>query len=374
MKFRYLSLLLIFFLCSFLVYGTDEFKNNEAITAVSRIEFPLRGMFKMNLLPAKETKASKENIYVYPSGQSCGLKLLADGVLVLSASGTADENGELLSPASEAGIKPGDYLISFNGEKIKNTSHLEKLIKENGEYPINLQIKRNNRILLKKVYPKTYDNINFALGLWVRDSTAGLGTLTYYSEDKKKFAALGHSVSDTDTGAIMTLKRGELLTAEVLSIKRGYKGIPGELVGVFEKPEISLGEITSNDEYGIYGNLSRKDAASGIEAVPVAKRNEVRTGKAEIISTIDGTTPCRYSVDIVKILKKESYDGKNMIIEVTDKKLLEKTGGIVQGMSGSPVIQNGKLVGAVTHVFVNDPTRGYGIFIENMLAEAEKIK
>ncbi len=383
MKFRYLSLLLIFFLLFLLspfIISADSLKTVQVFNSNSYIgknSSPLNSFLKydfLSLLPIiKELNDSKPE-YVYPSGQSCGLKLLTDGILVLSAQPSSDSSGNILSPGKEAGIKAGDYLISFNGNKLANTSHLEKLISENREKPIKFELVRNGQVLYTTVYPISSDNINYVLGLWVRDSTAGLGTLTYFTEDKTQFAALGHSVSDADTGETMALKKGELLASSIVSVKKGYEGIPGELVGVFEKPEISLGEITQNNHYGIYGKLSHKEEVPGSEPVPVADIKEIKQGVAQIITTVNGTIPEYFDINIIKISRSKKNDGKNLVIEVTDKKLLELTGGIVQGMSGSPILQNGKLVGAVTHVFVNDPTRGYGIFIDNMLAEAEKIK
>ncbi len=382
MKFRYLSLLLIFFLLFCISPLSPVMTLEETISVFKNTSYDgkssadLNLLLKydfLNLLPIiKELKNTKTR-YVYPSGQSCGLKLLTDGILVLSVQAVSDLSGKIKSPGEDAGIESGDYLISFNGIKLKNTSHLEKLISENREKPIKFELVRNGKVLYTTVYPVSNDNINYVLGLWVRDSTAGLGTLTYFTEDKEGFAALGHSVSDTDTGEIMILKKGELLTSAIVSVKKGTEGTPGELVGVFEKPEISFGEITENNNYGIYGKLYLKEEVPDSEPVPVAKISEIKTGAAKIKSTINGTTPEDFDINIIKI-SKNNKNGKNMIIEVTDKKLLDIAGGIVQGMSGSPVIQNGKLVGAVTHVFVNDPTRGYGIFIENMLAEAEKIK
>lgn len=369
MKFRYLSILLIFFLCCFIIFITQsqplsEPASTEIIkTDILPFEFPYEKNF-LNGYFYKKAENKKE-IYLYPSGQSCGLKLLCDGVLVLSSAAAEDGKSD---------VRTGDYIVSFNNVKLKNSSHLEKLVSENKEKPVKLEIKREDKLFTVTVYPKSLDNNTFALGFWVRDSAAGLGTMTYITRDKKYFAALGHSVTDPETGSFMPLKKGELLSANVFDIKKGYKGTPGELVGVFTKPEQSLGEITANDEFGIYGKLSDKKFTENLVPLPIAEKNEIKTGKAEIISTVENSEPAHFSVKIIKIMKKNSPAGKNMIIEVTDKKLLEKTGGIVQGMSGSPIVQNGKLVGAVTHVFVNDPTRGYGIFIENMLAEAEKIK
>ena len=212
---------------------------------------------------------------------------------------------------------------------------------------------------------------DYKLGLWVRDSTAGIGTLTFYHEDSETFGALGHPITDGDTNTTFTIKDGDLLSASILSVRKGEKGVPGELRGLFVNEKNSIGEIKNNSTSGIFGNsyeplINPKFS----EPMSVGFRNEVVEGPATIITTIDDEGPKEYDIEIVKLLQQDKSGPKSMIIRVTDEELLSKTGGIVQGMSGSPIIQNDKIVGAVTHVLINKPDIGYGIYIEWMLEEA----
>jgi stage IV sporulation protein B len=214
---------------------------------------------------------------------------------------------------------------------------------------------------------------SFKIGAWVKDAASGIGTLTFYDPDSKSFAALGHGICDTETGELLTIGNGQILASSIVSIDKGEKGIPGELNGIFKDDSPILGEIKSNNNCGIFGT-SESDLLSTANRIPVAARDEVKPGSAYILANIEGNKIEKFNIEIIRIMPKAISSQKGMIIRITDEKLISKTGGIVQGMSGSPILQNGRIVGAVTHVFVNDPTRGYGIFIENMLAEAEKAK
>ena len=279
------------------------------------------------------------------------------------------DGGAIVSPAREGGIYKGDIITHVNGKAVTTSSALEKQIRECGSSEIKLTIKRDGKKLDKKItafYSK--DTKDYKIGTWVKDSTAGIGTLTFVKGNN--FAALGHGISDADTGTRILIDEGEITGCIVTSITKGERGIPGELKGVF-KSNID-GEIYKNSDEGIYGSIEKDNmSATAVETVPAAL---VREGAAKILTNaVDGTMKS-YDAEIVKVMPHTQNKTKCMVIRITDQSLIEKTGGIVQGMSGSPIIQNGKLAGAVTHVFVNDPTRGYGIFIENMLAEAEKIK
>jgi stage IV sporulation protein B len=211
------------------------------------------------------------------------------------------------------------------------------------------------------------DDKKYHIGLWVRDSTAGIGTLTFYDPKTSAFGALGHGITDIDTGLLMPVDSGEIIESSILGIKVGKSGVPGELKGVFIE-DMRLGTIENNSEFGIYGKLS-DNAANKItgKLYPIGLRSEIKEGPAVILSNIDGKSIAEFEIEIQKVSRQNINGSKGMIIKVTDQKLLEATGGIVQGMSGSPIIQNGKIIGAVTHVLVNDPTKGYGIFIEGML-------
>ena len=208
--------------------------------------------------------------------------------------------------------------------------------------------------------------------MWVRDSTAGVGTLTYYDPESGGYGALGHAITDVDTGVMFPVGEGAVYKNKVVSISRGQKGTPGELTGEFFENAVELGSIEKNTPFGVFGSADAEmiGDAHYPEGLPVAGRGEVRTGSAQILSTVDGFGVKAYDCEIEKVYSQSSPEARSMVIRITDPELLGKTGGIVQGMSGSPIVQDGKLVGAVTHVLVNDPTRGYGIFIENMLEAA----
>ena len=297
-----------------------------------------------------------------PVGHTVGVKLFADGVLVVGLS-----DGD--TPAKESGLREGDIVLAFNGTEIASTEHLQRLLSENGEAAATMSVRRGEKTLTLPVTPEEGDDGSVRLGAWIRDSMAGIGTMTFYDPDSGVFGALGHGVTDVDTGALMPLERGGIMDATVKAVKRGESGSPGELRGDFDLTRDS-GSLSANTECGLFGVLSGEtNAITTQTAVPVAPRAAVKTGAATILANVDGDDVREYAVEIERVYAGPSRT-RNLLVRVTDPALLEKTGGIVQGMSGSPILQNGKLVGAVTHVLVNDATRGYGIFIENMLGAA----
>jgi len=306
-----------------------------------------------------------------PSGEAIGIKLFTEGLLCVGVSEILDIEGNIINLASRYDINMGDIFVSANGKKLETTEQFAEIVSQSQGNTVDIVLLRNGQELLKKVKPvKTADG--FKIGIWVRDSTAGIGTLSFVDAGTKSYGALGHPICDNDTGMIMPVSGGSVIKAEIFGVQKGEKGKPGELKGSF-RDEKDLGTIEKNTNYGIYGNIDEISSVSG-QSIPIASKNAIKKGKAQIISNISGNKTERFDIEIQRILTFGSDDNKNMVIKVTDEDLLDATGGIVQGMSGSPILQDGKLVGAVTHVFVNDPTRGYGIFIENMLAEAEKIK
>lgn len=311
-----------------------------------------------------------EDAEVIPCGQSIGIYLEADGILVVGTSAITDEKGQLSSPCGEL-LKSGDYIIAVNGAGIAAKEELIQAIDSCNGAPIVLTIRRGEKQSDVTVQPVTVSGGQYRLGIWVRDDTQGIGTLTYVTEDGK-FGALGHGISDSDVGEIVTTKNGTLYQANIQDVIKGTMGHPGSLSGsICYGTEHCLGEIQKNTDCGIFGQANETLLQSlQREAIPVGYKQEVQEGAATILCSIDGTVR-EYTVEISNINKSSHAGNKGMVVRVTDPLLLERTGGIVQGMSGSPIMQSGKLVGAVTHVFVNDPTRGYGIFIENMLNEAE---
>lgn len=297
-----------------------------------------------------------------PVGHTVGVKLFADGVLVVGLSDGA-------TPARASGLRKGDIVLSFNGTSIDSTEHLQRLLAENGEAQSTVSVRRGAKTLTLPITPEQTESGAYRLGAWIRDSMAGIGTMTFYDPKSGVFGALGHGVTDVDTGSLMPLESGSIMDATVKAVKRGERGEPGELRGDFELTHDS-GGLYANTECGLFGTIAGENSAvCGREAVAVAEHGEVETGQATILANCEGDEVCAYEVEIERVYSGSSPT-RNMLLRVTDERLLEKTGGIVQGMSGSPILQNGKLVGAVTHVLVSDPTRGYGIFIENMLDAA----
>lgn len=310
---------------------------------------------------------------VIPCGNSIGVKLYTDGLIVVRVVEFESANGKLVSPCKNKNIKEGDIILKANGVKPENITALAGLISAS-DGKVELELKRESEIITQSVTLKAAKNDGkYKLGLMVRDSAAGIGTLTFYNPDTNKFGALGHGISDADTGKLLPVASGEILPSSIISVEKGVSGRPGELRGSFVGDK-KIGTIATNCDCGLYGKLDPSMISNQTNAIEIGDKSEVVTGEAEILSNISGEKVENFDISILKVSHQTSSDTKGMIIKITDERLLSKTGGIVQGMSGSPIIQNGKLVGAVTHVFVNDPTRGYGIFIENMLAEAEKTK
>ncbi|MBE7021953.1 MAG: SpoIVB peptidase [Ruminococcaceae bacterium] len=304
-------------------------------------------------------------------GNTVGIKIFTKGLVCVGTQALNTSEGHMVDLSREHDVRIGDILLKANDIELSSTEQLGELLAQSDGAPIHFVIRREGRELTKTISPvKT--NEGYKLGLWIRDSTAGIGTLTYYDPASGSFGALGHPITDSDTGALMPVSEGSLLKAAVVDVKKGKPGDPGELKGIFKTSEAPLGMVMQNTEQGVFGVLDAPDET--VKTYPVASRNQVNEGPATIISNIHEEETAAYKIEIQKVARYQSSGLKDLVIRVTDSRLLEETGGIVQGMSGSPILQNGRIVGAVTHVFVNDPTRGYGIFIENMLAEAEKIK
>ena len=325
----------------------------------------------LGLIPLKSVAVQKINdLEVYPGGTSVGVRLSTEGVLVVGHSEIETQEGKVESPAKNAGIELGDVILKVNGEEIQGSKDLSKKIRDIKAETITMELKRDEKIISKEVILLKEEE-EYKLGLWVRDSTAGIGTLTFYHKETGSFGALGHPITDGDTNKAFTIKKGELLSSSVLSVRKGEKGVPGELKGLFINDKISIGSIKKNTTAGIFGE-TESPIVNDLYTKPIkiGFRNDIKEGPAKIITSIDENGPKEYDIEIVKLLAQDTPGAKSMVIKVTDKELLEKTGGIVQGMSGSPIIQNNKLVGAVTHVLINKPDVGYGIYIEWMLKDA----
>ena len=315
-------------------------------------------------------KEKRKDIEVYPGGISIGVKINNKGALVVGYSDISTHEGLSESPGKVAGIELGDIIEEVNGENIETCSDLISKVKTCRNDEMTVKILRGNSEITKKVSLIKEDN-EYKIGLWVRDSTAGIGTLTFYDKDSKTFGALGHPITDGDTNVSFNIKSGTLLRSSVLSIKKGERGNPGEIKGLFINENESIGNIEKNTNSGIYGDGSVELINPNFnKAMTVAYRDEIKEGHAQIITTVEDGGAKAYDIEILKLLPQDEPGSKSMIIKFVDPVLLEKTGGIVQGMSGSPIIQNGKIIGAVTHVLINKPDVGYGIYIEWMLQDA----
>ncbi|BAB06494.1 SpoIVB peptidase [Halalkalibacterium halodurans] len=343
------------------VTGVEE-GTDEATIEVAGI--PIKKL-SINTLPKMK---------VVPGGQSIGVKVNTDGVLVVGHHLIHSENGEK-SPGELAGIRVGDRITKLNDKEIQHMDEVGDVVQAAGEgkKPLKVEIRRGDQTLVRELSPlKNKGESTFRMGLYIRDSAAGVGTLTFYDPVSKKYGALGHVISDVDTKKPIVVHDGQIIRSSVTSIDKGSNGDPGEKLASFSNQRNTLGTIEKNSSFGIFGTLTEKDLKNHVsdEALPVTLSNHVKEGPAKILTVVEGEKVEEFDIEIVSSVPQKQPATKGLVIKVTDPKLLNTTGGIVQGMSGSPIIQDGKLVGAVTHVFVNDPTSGYGCHISWMLEEA----
>jgi stage IV sporulation protein B len=322
-----------------------------------------------DLIPVKTVMVHvQERPSLLAAGTNIGIYLKNEGVLVVECGSFTDAVGDSASPAAYR-VKSGDVIYAANGTAVNSKEELMDVINQGEGRPITLDLSRDGKALTVSVTPRKATDGKLKLGLWVRDDLAGIGTLTYVTEDGT-YGALGHGVSDIDTGLLLQIGDGSIYETSITGITRGKKGSPGEVTGVisFEK-ENCLGTIAVNSELGIYGSLEQQpQALEDVDTLPIAYKQEIEEGKAQIICSVGGTRTA-YDIEIEAVDYHAKEDNKGIRYQVVDEDLLELTGGIIQGMSGSPIVQNGHIIGAVTHVFVDDPTKGYGIFIETMLEQ-----
>jgi stage IV sporulation protein B len=325
-------------------------------------------------LPIKKVNVEVlKDFKVIPGGQSIGVKLNTVGVLVVGHHLVETADGKV-SPGEKAGIQVGDMITEINGKKIEQLADVAPFVQKAGEEgkSMDVVIKREDEIVKASLLPlREKGEESYKLGLYIRDSAAGIGTMTFFDPQSKKYGALGHVISDMDTKKPIVVEDGEIVHSEVTSIEKGSGGKPGEKLARFTADRNVIGNITRNSPFGIFGELNQSVENNVLDKpMQIALSHQVKEGPAQILTVVDGSKVEKYDVEIVSTIPQKFPATKGMVIKVTDPELLEKTGGIVQGMSGSPIIQNGKLIGAVTHVFVNDPTSGYGVHIEWMLSEA----
>jgi stage IV sporulation protein B len=350
--------------------------------AISDAESVTTGQLSLfGIIPVKKaTVFDMGTPFLIPSGQPFGIKMFTDGVMVTDISGfsASDSKNSFVSPAKDAGIKPGDVIKTISTIPVTSNADVSRIVRMNDGETMTIVFERLDREMSVKVTPEKASDGIWKIGMWVRDSSAGIGTMTFLDPATNRFAGLGHPVCDNSSGALLPLASGEVVPVSVENVIRGRVGAAGELTGRFiTDAREEIGKLLVNSESGVYGTLNDgiidSETYNINKPIPLGTRSQIREGKAFIISTIDENEPTIYSIEI-ETIDLSGTDGKDMIIKVTDDRLLSKTGGIVQGMSGSPIIQGGRLVGAVTHVFVNNPTKGYGIFADTMYAQSNEFK
>lgn len=311
---------------------------------------------------------------VVPLGNAVGLKLYTSGVLVVGMSEIEGEDSHKYKPYENTGIKEGDMLIEANGDSLTCTADLLNTVNKSNGKDVSIKYVREGETIQTTITPiKTGEN-KFKLGLWVRDAAAGVGTVSFYEPSTGTFAALGHGIQDVDTAQLLNIAKGDFVTTKIVSIIKGKKGSPGKIQGSIENSTV-VGEVYKNTEFGVYGKVTNISSL-GLDiskAMEVANRDEIKIGPAKIICTLENNKTKEYNIEIEKIYKNNNENNKSMLVKVTDKELIEKTGGIIQGMSGSPVIQNNKVIGALTHVLVNDPEKGYAVFADLMIKQAREV-
>ena len=328
-----------------------------------------------NRIPLKTLKVNVvPDLRVIPGGQTIGVKVKSAGILVVGHHLVQVSEERKISPGEEAGIQRGDLIVRINGEHIQDISKVADVVRKAGEQKrqLDLIVRRGDNEWSTKLNPAyDADDKAWRLGLYIRDSAAGVGTLTFYAPDQGVFGALGHIITDMDTQTPIVVGNGEIIQSNVTSISKSQNGEPGEKRAHFLKESRVLGNVERNTAFGIFGKMvSNPEHSLFKEPIPIGFNDEVQEGPAEMFTVVNGQEVERFKIEIVHVTKQTAPATKGMVIKITDPRLLQKTGGIVQGMSGSPIIQNNKLIGAVTHVFVNNPSSGYGCFIEWMLQDA----
>ena len=336
----------------------------------NELSAPTAGWARLELLrtPVEYKPAGKVGTVVIPVGRTVGIKLFSDGVLVVGISDIQTEEA-IASPAKEMGLKVGDVITHVNDREVDTIEEMQDAIQTLAGERMTLKVLRQDKQLQLCGAAVCSQQGTYQLGTWIRDSMAGIGTMTFYDPKSDVFGALGHGVNDVDTAQLMTMQSGSIMHSSVTDVKKGQSGAPGELHGNFDLKR-DMGQLYANTRAGIFGTLKDESFSGTVKPMEIARRSQIKTGPATILSNVAGEEVREYQVEIMHLYPSTEGERRNLMLKVTDPELLEQTGGIVQGMSGSPILQNGKLVGAVTHVLVNDPTRGYGIFIENMLDAA----
>lgn len=355
------------------LYGIDVVETSSAISGnenTIKVDLSLLGKnvreVTVNIL---------EDVEVIPIGKIIGLKLYTNGVLIVGMSEIENVNHIIERPFENLDIQEGDTIIKVNDSEVQTIEALQKEINNSTGKNINLTLlKEDGTISTSNIKPVQVSSREYKLGLWVKDAATGVGTLTYYEPETKGFAALGHGITDIDTDKLINIDSGSIVTSKVVSIKKGEVGKPGEIRGsILNQP--TIGTVYKNTEFGIFGEITETSnlKIDYFNKLKVALRDEIVEGDATILCSIDGKETKEYKIKIEKIYSKNNENNKSMLIEVVDEELIQKTGGIIRGLSGAPIIQNGKFIGAVTNVLVNSPTKGYAIFADIMIKNMNSV-
>ena len=392
-KFR--IMIIIFFMLILYIYVANVTLIPKEITLLRGESYKVRKMYGIELLETASTSNNSinnrnmeislfgiklknininiiEDLKVVPVGKIIGLKLYTNGVLVVGMSEIEDINNQSQKPYENSNIKEGDTILKINEKNVDDIDNLKKLINASNGENVSITLVRDGTVFTSSITPIETKNNEYKLGLWVKDAATGVGTITFYEKESKCFGALGHGITDADTDKLIDIDSGEVVTSKVLSIKKGEQGLPGEIRGTILNQK-AIGSVYKNTQFGIYGTLNNLSSLNidTSNAVYVAKRSEIEEGEASILCSLEDNVVEEYAVNIEKIYLNNNSDNKSMLIRVKDERLLEKTGGIIRGLSGAPIIQNGKFIGAVTNVLVSNPEIGYGIFgdlmIKNMI-------
>ncbi len=345
-----------------LIRGNSEGRTSGSVRLFNAI--PIKSV-NVNVIP---------DVKLIPSGEAIGVKIETKGLLIVGMSSITSTDGKRMSPAADAGFEVGDIILEIDNNKVEVENDIVNYLngKNIKDDMVNVLVERaGNRINISVKPALSSDEKTYKLGLWVRNSITGVGTMTFFDPKSKTFGALGHGITDVDSGVLMDVNKGTILKSSVASVQKARKTAPGEIIGLFYENDEPYGKIDKNTNFGIYGKISNTREVKKSKPVSIGLNYQVKEGPAKILTTIEENIIEEFDIEIQKVIRQNNAGSKSMLIKITDPQLLEKTGGIVQGMSGSPIIQDGKLIGAVTHVLINDPTRGYGIFIEWMLEETD---
>lgn len=354
-----------------------NFKKALALFVFTIAVISIAGVFISHLEQTREAVQVVSERVLVPGGQSVGIQMDVKGVLVVGLEEIETETS-VVSPGYDSGVQIGDIILTVNGEKVYYAQDVSEAVSKamsaDTSKPLELKVLRKDEELNLKVMPvKDNTTGEYRIGIWVKEKIAGIGTLTFYDPRSNVFAALGHGIYESRTGTLLSAGKGRLLRTEVKSIKEGKAGKPGEIRGIFYGSEQPIGKVLLNSGLGIYSEGTNFDDLQLAQPMVMGTQDQVKEGSAYILTTVNGDKVERFDIKITAVNRQEKPDGKGMEIEVTDQRLLSYSGGIVQGMSGSPIIQNNRIVGAVTHVFVNNPTKGYGIFVQWMVEEGETL-